>query len=313
MNVMTNRRISIVVPVYRSQECVKALVSRVDEYLNDVDYELILVNDCSPDNSWEEIKKASQSNRRIIAINLRKNYGQDNAIMAGFSNASGDCIVVMDDDLQHDPGDISMLVSELEKGDFDVCFAKFPKKRQKLWKNFGSWFNGKMAEIVLNKPKHIYLSPFKVIRKEVVDEILKYNGPYPYIDGILFLTTHNVTQCEVKHETRLAGEGNYTLWRSIAVWLKLMTNFSVLPLRIATFMGLGTSALGFLLAIFYFGRYFVIGESVEGWTSLMVVNLIILGMILLALGAIGEYVGRSFIKLNRRPQYCIKEIQRKNE
>lgn len=300
--------ISIVVPVYKSQECVEALVNRVDECVNEVDYQLILVNDCSTDNSWEEIKKSAQSNEKIIAINLRKNSGQDNAIMAGFSRASGDYVVVMDDDLQHDPADIRKLVQELEKGDFDVCFAKFPKKNHKFWKNLGSWFNGKMAEIILNKPREIYLSPFKVIRKEVVDEIVKYKGPYPYVDGILFSITQNMSQVDAEHHSRSAGQSNYTLLRSIAVWLKLMTSFSVFPLRIATFIGMLASILGFLLATFYFAKYFIVGETIEGWTSLMVVMLILSGTILIAIGAIGEYVGRSYIQLNRRPQYCIKEV-----
>jgi len=300
--------ISIVVPVYKSQECVEALVNSVDECLNDIDYELILVNDCSPDNSWQEIKKTVQSNEKVIAINLRKNSGQDNAIMAGFSTANGDYVVVMDDDLQHDPADIRKLVQELEKGDFDVCFAKFPKKNHKLWKNLGSWFNGKMAEIILNKPREIYLSPFKVIRKEVVDEIVKYKGPYPYVDGILFSITQNMSQVDAEHHDRFMGQSNYTLLRSIAVWLKLMTSFSVFPLRIATLIGSMASILGFLLALFYLVRYFIEGTTVEGWTSLMVIILVLSGTILVALGAIGEYVGRSYVQLNCRPQYSIKEI-----
>jgi undecaprenyl-phosphate 4-deoxy-4-formamido-L-arabinose transferase len=308
MDMFTDKIISIVVPVYNSEECVQTLVGRMDECLNGVEYELVLVNDCSPDRSWEEIKKAAQSNKSAVGINLRKNAGQDNAIMAGLSRARGDYAVIMDDDLQHDPADIKLLVQELERTDSDVCFARFQKKKQRHWKNLGSWFNGKMAEIIIKKPRDLYLSPFKAIRKEVVDEIIKYNGPYPYVDGILFTITRNVSQIDVEHHGRHAGEGNYTLRKSINVWLKLMTNFSVFPLRIATFVGFMASASGFLLAIFYFARYFFVGEQVLGWTSLILVTLILCGTILLALGAVGEYIGRSYILLNRRPQYTIKEI-----
>jgi undecaprenyl-phosphate 4-deoxy-4-formamido-L-arabinose transferase len=308
MDMFTDKIISIVVPVYNSEECVQTLVGRMDECLNGVEYELILVNDCSPDRSWEEIKKAAQSNKSAVGINLRKNAGQDNAIMAGLSRARGDYAVIMDDDLQHDPADIKLLVQELERTDSDVCFARFKKKKQRLWKNLGSWFNGKMAELIINIPRDLYLSPFKVIRKEVVDEIIKYSGPYPYVDGILFTITRNASQIDVEHHDRHAGEGNYTLRKSINVWLKLMTSFSVFPLRIATFVGFMASASGFLLAIFYFARYFLVGEEVQGWTSLIVVTLILCGTILLALGAVGEYIGRSYILLNRRPQYTIKEI-----
>jgi undecaprenyl-phosphate 4-deoxy-4-formamido-L-arabinose transferase len=308
MDMFTDKIISIVVPVYNSEECVQTLVGRMDECLNGVEYELVLVNDCSPDRSWEEIKKAAQSNKSAVGINLRKNSGQDNAIMAGLSRARGDYVVIMDDDLQHDPADIKLLVQELERTDSDVCFARFPKKKQRFWKNLGSWFNGKMAEIMIKKPRDLYLSPFKSIRKDVVDEIIKYNGPYPYVDGILFTITRNVSQIDVEHHDRHVGEGNYTLRKSINVWLKLMTNFSVFPLRIATFVGFMASASGFLLAIFYFARYFFEGAQVQGWTSLILVTLILCGTILLALGAVGEYIGRSYILLNRRPQYTIKEI-----
>jgi undecaprenyl-phosphate 4-deoxy-4-formamido-L-arabinose transferase len=303
----TDKKISVVVPVYKSQECVKVLLERIDESLRNSDYELILVNDCSPDDSWEEIRKATQLNPRVIGINLRKNSGQDSALMAGFSIVTGDYVVIMDDDLQHDPRDIKKLIQGLEERDFDVCFGLFDAKKQKLWKNLGSWFNGKMAEIVINKPRKIYLSPFKVIKREVVDEIVKYGGPYPYVDGLIFTVTENVTQIRVEHHNRFAGKTNYNLTRSLSVWAKLITNFSVFPLRIATVLGLLTATLGFLLAVFIFFRYFLAGERVEGWTSLMVVVLGVGGMILLAVGGIGEYVGRSYIRLNRRPQYCIKE------
>ena len=303
-----SKKLSIVVPVYKSQECVETLIDRVDECFNKTNYELILVNDCSPDNSWEEIKNAAQSNERVIAINLRKNSGQDNAIMAGFSKVSGEYVVIMDDDLQQNPADIKKLIQELEKGDFDVCFAKFSKKNLQWWKTLGSWFNGKTAEIVLNKPREIYLSPFKVIRKAVVDEIVKYQGPYPYVDGLLLTITQNMSQVEVEHHSRFAGQSNYNLHRSIAVWMKLMTSFSTFPLRIATLVGFISSILGFVLALLFILRYFVEGTTVEGWTSLAVIFLVLSGMILLALGAIGEYLGRSYVLLSCRPQYSIKEI-----
>ncbi|MFQ5753492.1 MAG: glycosyltransferase family 2 protein, partial [bacterium] len=259
-------KISVVIPVYNSEECLEALVNRLDKCLCDVPSEVIFVNDCSPDNSWQKIKEAAKSDK-FIGINLRKNAGQDNAIMAGLSRVTGDYIVIMDDDLQHDPNDIKKMVQELENGNFDVCFANFMEKKQKLWKNLGSWFNGKMSEIIINKPPRIYLSPFKVIRREVVDEIVKYQGPYPYVDGLIFTVTHNVTQVYVEHHNRFSGSGNYTLSRSVAVWLKLMTSFSVFPLRIATIIGMMASASGFLLALFFLIRYFMAGEKVEGWTS----------------------------------------------
>lgn len=301
-------KISIVVPVYKSQDCIEALVNRVEECLSEFEFELILVNDGSPDKSWVKIKKAGESRKWLKGINLRKNAGQDNAIMAGFSKANGEYIIVMDDDLQHDPDDIPKLVQELENTDTDICFAKFKKKYHKFWKNLGSWFNGKMAEIIIDKPPHIYLSPFKVIRKEIIDEIIRYTGPFPYVDGILFSITQNVSQIEVEHHERHKGTSNYNLAKSMSVWLKLMTCFSVFPLRIATYLGILSSISGFLLALYYLVEYFVIHNTVEGWTSLVIITLVLSGIILLALGAIGEYVGRSYIQLYRKPQYSIREL-----
>jgi undecaprenyl-phosphate 4-deoxy-4-formamido-L-arabinose transferase len=302
------KKISVVVPVYKSQECVQALVNRVDECLQGKEYELVLVNDGSPDNSWEEIKKAARSNKRVIGISLRKNSGQDNALMAGFSAVTGDYVVIMDDDLQHNPADIERMAEELERGSYDACYANFGTKKEKLWKRLGSWLNGKMAEIIIRKPRHIYLSPFKILRKEIMDEIIKYVGPYPYIDGLIFTITQNVTQLPVEHHERFAGRGNYTFLRSILVSLKLMTGFSVFPLRVAIIIGFIVSISGFILSLFYFLKFFIAGESVAGWTSLIMVTLILGGMILIALGIVGEYVGRSYVQLNKKPPYSIKEV-----
>ena len=252
-------KISIIIPVYNSQECVEILVKQVYESLKDLDYELILVNDCSPDNSWLEIKNAVKKDNHVVGINLRKNAGQDNAIMAGFSKVKGRYVVVMDDDLQHNPDDIKNLIQEMEKTDVDVCFANFITKNQKFWKNLGSWLNGKMAEIIINKPSYVYLSPFKVIKKEIMDEIIRYKGPYPYVDGLIFSITQNVGQISIEHHKRIKGESNYTLIRSIKVWLKLMTGFSVFPLRIATIIGTCVSVFGFVLAGYYLFRYIFVG------------------------------------------------------
>jgi len=304
----TKKKISVVVPVYKSQECIQALVNRVDECLKEMDYELVLVNDCSPDKSWAEIKKTARSNKKVIGINLRKNSGQDNALMAGLAVVTGDYVVIMDDDLQHDPADIERMVKELERADYDVCFANFRTKKERLWKRIGSWLNGRMAEIIIKKPRHIYLSPFKILRREIIDEITKYVGPYPYVDGLIFTITQNVTQLNVEHHERFAGEGNYTFLKSILVGLKLMTGFSVFPLRVAIIIGAIVSISGFLLSLVYFLRFFIVGEQVEGWTSLILVTLILGGIILITMGIVGEYVGRSYIQLNKKPPYSVKEM-----
>ena len=244
---------SVVVPVYNSEDCIEELCSRLAQVFNsmEISYQVILVNDGSRDNSWQKIVAVAKKDKNITGINLRKNFGQDCALMAGLNNCNGSAVIIMDDDLQHDPADIPNLLAELKKG-YDVVYARFTEKTQKLWKNLGSWFNGILANIVIKKPPHIYLSPFKAIDRKVVDEIINYNGAFPYIDGLLFRVTDNVSQKDVQHHERFAGKTNYNLWKSIRVWLCLATNFSVIPLRLASLLGFSFSLFGFILALAFF-------------------------------------------------------------
>jgi len=221
--------ISIVIPVYNSEDNLFELNNQIQKQLKKINFELILVNDQSKDNSWKIINNLTKENPNIIGINLRKNSGQDNAIFAGINYAQGEYIVIMDDDLQHSPSDILKLYEEIKKG-YDVCYANFENKKQVLWKNIGSWLNGKIAEIIINKPKEIYLSPFKIIKKDIIDEVKLTNYLYPYIDGIIFLITNNITQIDAKHYDRFSGTSNYTLLESIKIFMKQATSFSVFPL-----------------------------------------------------------------------------------
>lgn len=299
--------ISVVIPVYNSQNCLSKLVRRLNEILKGLgkSYEIILVNDGSQDASWEKIVELSRVYHELEGINLRRNFGQDNAIMAGLNHSSGESIIIMDDDLQHEPGDIPALLQKLNEG-YDVCYAKFKVKRQLWFKNLGSWFNGKAASIILNKPREIYLSPYKAIRRQVVDEMIKYDGPFPYADGLLFRTTGNITQIPVEHHPRFMGKSNYTLRRSINVWLKLATNFSVVPLRAATLLGFTSSGVGFILATVFFIRKLTEKSAPPGWASLIVIVLFLGGIQLVSLGIIGEYVGRLFLHHNKNPQFIIR-------
>ncbi|MDP6503279.1 MAG: glycosyltransferase family 2 protein [Planctomycetota bacterium] len=303
--------ISVVIPVYNSEECLPELLQKLTEALTGIsdDYEIILVNDCSPDNSWETMIALSDQYDCMKCINLRRNFGQDCAIMAGLHHATKQVITIMDDDLQHNPDDIVKLV-EVLGNKYDVCYACFKNKKQSLFKNFGSWFNGKFAEITLGKPAHIYLSPFKVIRREVIEDMIKYDGPYPYIDGLIFRTTRNITQIELEHHARYMGEGNFTLLRSLSVWARVVTTFSVKPLRMAILLGLTSSGIGFIMALYFICKRLWGDEVIPyGWASTFVTILFLGGIQLMTLGVIGEYVGRTFIQNNREPQFIIREIR----
>jgi len=301
--------ISVVIPVYNSEKCIEELSKHLTAELNAFPktYEIIYVNDGSMDKSWEMIVDSCAKYKNIKGVDLRKNFGQDNAIMAGLNYVRGNAIIIMDDDLQHNPKDIPTLLAELEKG-FDVCYANFRTMNQALFKNFGSWFNGKVANIILKKPKEIYLSPFKAIRKTVVEEIKKYNGPYPYVDGLIFRITDNIVQVPIEHHTRYAGKGNYNLRKSVSVWLKLATNFSVFPLRIAALLGFSASIMGLILMIYFIARYFIYNAAPSGWPSLIVTILFLGGIQLVTIGIIGEYIGRLFLHQSGHPQYVVEKM-----
>lgn len=300
------KEISVVIPVYKSEKCIPELTKQISDALKDFNWELILVNDCSPDNSWTEIKKVAAENNNITGINLRKNGGQDLAILAGLNHAKGKWIVIMDDDLQHSPYDIPKLYTQAQKG-FDVVYADFKQKKQKLWKNLGSWLNGKVSEITLGKPKGIYLSPFKIISSSVVKEMCKLNNLFPYIDGLIFQVTKNITQINIEHHKREYGKSNFTLVKSIQVFFRMMFGFSTFPLNFATYIGFFSSTMGFVLAIYFLVKFLLGLEPLTGWTSLIMVILILGGLILLALGIIGKYIGQMYLTINNSPKYIVKE------
>ena len=298
--------ISIVIPVYNSCECVHELSRQIKDALSGISYEQIMVNDCSKDSSWDEIKKESRTNPNILGINLRKNGGQDSAILAGLNHACGRWVVIMDDDLQHSPYDIPRLYEEAKKG-FDVVYANFESKKQKLWKNIGSWFNGKISEFAIQKPRNIYLSPFKILNKSVVDEMVKFNNLFPYIDGLIFQVTRNIVQIDVEHHKRELGKSNYNLVKSIKVFMRMLFGFSTMPLNLASYTGFVSAFIGLILAVYYFVKFMLGLEKLTGWTSTIILILILGGLILVALGIIGKYLGQMYLTLNSQPKFIIKE------
>lgn len=302
------KEISVVIPVYNSEDNLTELCRQINDALKSVSFEIILVNDRSKDQSWNVIKQMTQNYQQVVGINLRKNAGQDNALMAGLNHAVGNYIVIMDDDLQHSPYDILKLYNACVEQKSDICYGNFYSLKQAKWKNLGSWLNGKISEWLLDKPKGIYLSPFKIITKGVIQEIIKYTGPYPYMEGLLLSVTDNMVQVDIEHHKRFKGKSNFNLIRSVGVFFKHVTTFSVTPLRVAAFIGTISSIAGFLLIPYYLFEHFFNHNSVEGWTSIVILLLILGGLILLSLGLIGEYLGRAYLNINKKPQFTIKEL-----
>ena len=297
-------QLSVVIPTYGAQRTLPILVDRLCSVLKDRSFEIILVHDCGPDGSWSTIGELAKRHQNVRGINLRKNFGQHNAVMAGLSYANGAAIVTMDDDLQHAPEDIPALCDKLSEG-YDVCYAKFASRKHAYWKRFGSYINDLIARFLLNKPKGLYLSPFRCFTRAIRDELVKFSGPSVYIDGLILGVTRNISTVYVSHHNRADGEGNYTLRRSVRLLLHMSTSGSIAPLRLAAVLGLTMSFTGFIATILFIVQKFTVDAMPIGWSSLIVTSLILGGAQLFALGILGEYVGQLYLRVNARPQYVI--------
>jgi len=299
--------LSIVVPAYRSEKTLAALVAAIDAAIGGrYSLELILVNDRSPDSSWDVASELARTHSWVKAFNLRKNVGQHMAIFAGLRECRGRVIVTMDDDLQHAPSDIPVLVEALD-ANYDVCYGTFKGRKHAAWKILGSRFNDRVATWLLEKPKGLYLSPFKAMKRGVRNEVITFRGPAIYLDGLILSATSRITTRMVGHYAREDGTSGYSLRKSISLWLKMATSFSVAPLRMASLAGMAMSAAGFLFAAVIVIHKLLDPTVAVGWSSLIVAILIMGGVQLVALGAIGEYVGRILLNFTTPTQYSIAE------
>jgi len=300
------KRLSIVIPVYRGESSVRPLCERLAEPFGEVfELEVVLVNDASPDGSAAVCRALAEEHPWIVFLDLARNFGEHNAVMAGLSHASGDAVVIMDDDFQNPPSEVIKLVEALEEG-ADVVFSRYAKKRHHWFRNVGSSFNNAVATVMLKKPRDLYLSSFKALNRFTVDEITRYTGPYPYVDGLILRTTRNYGTVLVEHNEREAGESNYTLRKLVRLWLNMFTNFSILPLRVASIAGLVFAFIGLALALVFAIQRLRNPDMAAGWASLICTVLIVSGVQLFALGMIGEYLGRLFLKDNGSPQYVVR-------
>ena len=314
-------KISFVIPCYRSEGTIRKVVDEIRDTVNAHngavsasavsgsaadDYEIVLVNDCSPDGVWNEIKTLAAEDPNIKGICLAKNFGQHSALMAGYANATGNYIVSLDDDGQTPACETYKLVEKLEEG-FDVVYGYYNHAAQHLFRRLGSWTNKKMAEAIIGQPKTLNTTSFFIMRKFIADEIVRYPHPFPYISGLVFRATKNLGNVYVGHRKRLEGKSGYTLSGLISLWVNGFTAFSVKPLRAATFIGILCALVGFVAGLFVVYEKFMNPQVPIGYTSLLATLLFVGGMIMLLLGLIGEYVGRIYISINQSPQYVIRE------
>ena len=264
------------------------------------------MNDCSPDNVWQTIKQLAEQDSHIKGICLAKNFGQHCALMAGYAQTTGDYVISLDDDGQTPASETFKLVDKLEEG-YDVVYGYYEHSAQHLFRRFGTWLNKKMAENIIGQPKTLRTTSFFIMRKFIVDEIVRYPHPFAYISGLVFRATKNLGNVAVGHRRRIEGESGYTIAGLIGLWINGFTAFSVKPLRAATFIGLLCAIVGFAAGIFVVYKKLMFPEIPVGYTSMLATLLFIGGMIMLLLGLIGEYVGRIYISINQSPQYVVRE------
>ncbi len=304
--------LSFVIPCYRSAKTLEKVVADIESQINahpDYSSEIILVNDGSPDNTFEVIESLTKKYNNVVGIDIAKNQGQQNALMAGFRASRGDIILASDDDGQT-PVEISFqLIDKLIKEDYDVVCAKYGDRgKRTLFRRLGTWADRKMVKVFLEKPDDISTSVFFAARRFVIDEITRYENPYPYWTGLLLRTTHNIGNVEVTQKDRLAGSSGYNLRKLLGLWINGCTTFSIKPLRFATLTGMIIALIGFVTIIVIAVQKFVNPNMMSGWTSMIATMLLIGGLIMMMLGVIGEYIGRIYLSLNGSPQYVIRRI-----
>ncbi len=302
--------LSIVIPVYNGTDSIAELVAALEALRVAGGHEIVLVNDGSPDDSLAVCRGLVESARvPIVLVDLSRNYGEHNAVMAGLRHTRGAHVITMDDDLQNPPEEVERLLAFAQESGHEVIYTYYDEKRHAVWRNLGSRFTNWVAGFVLDKPKGFYLSSFRVMSAFVVREITRYDGPFPYVDGLILQVTQDIDRLLVRHLPRAVGRSNYTLRRLLRLWLSMFVNFSVMPLRLSTLTGFALSLIGTI------GSLVAIIEALffdppAGWASLMAAVLLLSGVQLVILGIVGEYLGRLYLTANRKPQSVIKSVTR---
>jgi undecaprenyl-phosphate 4-deoxy-4-formamido-L-arabinose transferase len=303
--------LSIVVPVYRGAATVGLLVEALSRLSPAGGLEVVLVNDGSPDNSGDVCRElVTTASVPIIYVEHARNFGEHNAVMTGLRQVSGDYVITMDDDLQNPPEEVLKLYDHARLGGWDVVYTRYARKEHAGWRNLGSRFANQVADWLLDKPKGLYLSSFRCMAAASVREVTKYQGPYPYVDGLLMQVTQRIDSIEVLHLPRAEGRSNYNLRRLVLLWLNLATSFSLAPLRIAVLLGLVMAFLGAIGAAATIVEALASDRVPSGWASTMTVILLVGGVQSMILGVLGEYVGRTFLSANGKPQGAVRMIER---
>jgi len=304
---MDNIKYSVVIPVYNSEVTLWQLCNRiflVFENITDA-FEIIFVDDGSVDDSWKKLEEIKEEKKnKVKIIQLMRNFGQHNALMCGFGVAEGAFIITMDDDLQNPPEEIPKMISEIDKG-YDLVYGEYLSKKHSLFRNAGS----EIIQLIYKKIFNVAgkLTAFRIMRKELLDSILKYEKNYVFIDGLLAWATGSIGYAAVTHSEREYNNSGYSFKKLLTLSVNMLTNFSIMPLQIASVLGIFFASVGFIMAMYFVGKKVFFGSPVQGYTSLMVVITFFSGIQLLTLGLVGEYIGRIHLNINKKPQYEIRK------
>ncbi|MCI8779915.1 MAG: glycosyltransferase [Lachnospiraceae bacterium] len=308
--------ISFVIPCYRSEETIVFVMDEIVRIVSErveFDYEIIAVNDSSPDDVLDVLKEYADKNPNVLVVDCAQNRGKAAALMAGYSLGRGEYIVSLDDDGQSPTDQLWNLLAPVLDEDYDVSIARYPVKKESRLKRFGSWVNDVTMRVLIGKPKDLKFGNFFVFKRFVCEEMLRYKNPYPYIPGLYLRTSNRISNVLMEQRARKdEKKTGYTFWKSLSLWLNGFTSFSVKPLRITTVLGMAASGIGALFIVIIILRKVMNPQIQAGYSSVMATQLLIGGCILFSLGMIGEYVGRIYISLNNSPQYVIREIYQKS-
>lgn len=307
---------SIIIPCYRSSATIRKVVEMTAaelERIGKVPFEFVLVDDYSPDDgaTVRELEAVANDHPYVKVVELARNSGQHNAVMAGLNYASGDVLIAMDDDMQTHPSQLPVLFEEFDKG-FDIVYGYYPQKKHSLFRNVGSYINYLSVRILIGKPKDMKTSSFWIIRRFVRDYVVQYKSQYTHLQGLFLRTTRNISCVPIKHFEREVGTSGYTFKKLVGLWSNIM-GYSIVPLRLATYCGYIFSLGGILGALAVVIRKLMVPTMAMGWPSTMVAICFFAGVNLLFLGLIGEYLGRMFLGMSRYPQYVVRKIYQKEE
>ena len=300
--------LSLVIPVYNGSRTIPQLVERITTVFASMSVEIVLVNDGSEDDSEIVCEALVQKWPAVITLaNLSRNFGEHNAVLAGLNYSRGQYVAVLDDDGQNPPEEVMSMLQELKRKRYDVIYGHYIEKQHSWFRNAGSWFNDRIATLMLDKPKDLYLSSFKVMTRFVIDEIIKYHGPFPYIDGLVYRTTRKIGQIPVEHRPNPRGASRYSFRKLVRLWLNMFLNFSIKPLRLSVYAGLATSGLSIVaLVAILIDKLWITPNLTVGIPTVLGSIVFFSGVQLMILGLVGEYLGRLYLDHTDTPQYVVR-------